>query len=82
MSAIPEAAVAFCADLLLTPNTSMDHMIGQLIWPLLGGGSRDDVLTSLTDVMRIHNHTEGPQTRAFELAYEIWLLLGGSPVAA
>lgn len=79
---IPEAAVAFVADLLRAPRESMDYLVGQWVWPVLGAGSRDEVFESVNTLMRVHGHAEGPQSRAAELAYEIWLLLGGRGVAA
>lgn len=78
MSAIPEAAVAFVADLLRTPRESIEHLVGRWVWDVLGDGTRDQVLESVTAVMTAHP----PQSRAFELGYEIWLLLGGTSVAA
>lgn len=75
---IPEECVAFAADLLHAPVESVEHRVGQSVWDILGDGSRDDAFEAVTELMRLHE----PQSRAFELGYEIWLLLGGKPVAA
>lgn len=75
---IPEAAVAFVVDLLRTPVGSADHTIGADLWKVLGDGTRDEVLVLLTEFMR----GAAPQSRAFEVAYDVWLQLGGAGVAA
>ncbi|KIA63045.1 hypothetical protein [Nocardia vulneris] len=77
-AAIPEAAVAFVADLLRTPAESMEHRVGRWVWEILGDGSRDQVMESVTAVMA----NNPPQSRTFEVAYDIWLLLGGRGAAA
>ncbi len=79
---IPEAAVAFVADLLRAPDESKARTVGGWLWPVMGDGSLDDLLVELTELIRIHGHTEGPQSRIAELAVEVWLLLGLRGVAA
>lgn len=75
---IPAEAIAFLCDLLRTPSASIDHVIGAEVWGLTGGGSREDVMDCVTRWMTVHR----PGSRGFEVAYDIWLLLGGSAAAA
>lgn len=75
---IPEAAVAFVADLLRTDKDSINYRVGAQLWPALGDGSRDDVMTTLRDLM--YGSALGSRTN--ELAHEVFYLLDGRGVAA
>lgn len=75
---IPEDAVAFVADLLLTDPSSIDYLVGQWMWETLGGESSDAAFDAVRQLMSGH----APGSRGHELALEIWWLLGGREVAA
>ncbi|MEV6432893.1 hypothetical protein [Nocardia sp. NPDC051463] len=78
---IPEEVVAFVADLLRTPHDSPANEVGQLVWAALGSGSREDAIEAVRGVIHVNDRAEGPQSRAAELGYELWWLLGGRPVS-
>ncbi len=67
--------IAYVKALLNTDESSAGHEIGWKVWMTPG---REAILDYLTSVMQEH----APGSRAFEIAYEIWLLLGGRGVAA
>lgn len=75
---IPEAAVAFVADLLRLPIESPEHVVGHWVWEHMGGDDREGAMLAVNDVMC--NWPAG--TRFHELAVNVWLLLGGAGVAA
>ncbi|WP_228809847.1 hypothetical protein [Nocardia farcinica] len=75
---IPEVAVAFVADLLRTDPSSTDHLVGKWMWDTLGGESSDAAFDAVNELMRANARG----SRAYELAQEIWWLLGGREVAA
>lgn len=79
MTAIPEAAVAFVADLQRTNDiTSVDFAVGEWLFTVLGDGTRDEVFEAVTALMTRYE----PSHRAFQIGHDVWLLLGGTAVAA
>lgn len=75
---IPEAAVAFVADLLRLPAGTPEHTVGHWMWGHMGDADMDGVMVAVTDVMQ----NWAPGTRWHELGVNVWLLLGGAGVAA
>lgn len=67
--------VAYIKALLGADRASASYEIGWQVWMMPG---RDQILEYLTTVMTANR----AGTRAFEIAYEIWLLMGERGVAA
>lgn len=65
----------YISALLRADDASPEYEVGWAVWMTRG---RDSTFEYLTEVMT--NFLPG--TRAFEVAYEIWLLMGGRGVAA
>lgn len=68
---IPEAAIAFAADLMGRPAGTVERRVGEQVWPAVSGRHRDDVVAVL-DTLRLG---AAPGTRAEELAYDLRLVL-------
>ena len=67
--------VAYIKALLDSDHESPSYRIGWRVWMM---SSRDEILEYITHVMSAN----APESRAFEVAYEIWLLTGARGVAA
>lgn len=50
------------------PTGSIEHEIGRHVWEL---SDNEDVLVYLTELMTVN----APNTRAFEIAWDIWVLM-------
>ncbi len=68
---IPEAAVAFAADLMRSAPGTVQRAVGEQVWPAVSGRHRDDVVAVLDTLRR----GAAPGTRAEELAYDLRLVL-------
>lgn len=67
--------VEYVAALVGTEEGSVAHEIGKRVWEL---STSDAVYEFVTEVMR----DNAPNTRAFEIAWDVWALLSGRVVAA
>jgi len=67
--------VSYIKALLDADHTSAAYAIGWKVWMM---SESSEILDYLTDMMTLHR----PGTRAWEVAYEIWLLTGARGVAA
>lgn len=65
----------YVSALLRAEEGTADHEIGWAVWMTRG---KEAILDYLTDTMT----RSAPGSRAFEVAYNVWLLLGGAGVAA
>ncbi|WP_433568097.1 hypothetical protein ACQP1O_42855 (plasmid) [Nocardia sp. CA-151230] len=70
-------ALDYVKALLAGEEGSLPRIIGERVWAL-AMADRDQLLEYLTGVMS----TNAPSSREFEVAYEIWLLMGERGVAA
>ncbi|WP_228002185.1 hypothetical protein [Nocardia australiensis] len=74
MSLIRPAWVEYVAALRNAEGGTVPHEIGARVWEL---STRDDIFVYLTDLMT-ENATN---TRAFEVAWDIWALMSGAVAA-
>lgn len=70
-----EELMKHVAALMQADESTPEHEIGWAVWMTR---PRDDQLEYLTSVMTANT----AESRAFEVAYDIWLLLGGRGAAA